>query len=77
MTQSQDYIIALQSLLWLLAEQAPQIYPADGSFSATRFFLSLSFSDVTRRTDLNKILFYKSVLIFSVGGNYLKEIKLP
>lgn len=26
MTQSQDYIIALQSLLWLLAEQAPWIY---------------------------------------------------
>lgn len=26
MTQSQDYIIALQSLLWLLAKQAPWIY---------------------------------------------------
>lgn len=43
MTQSQDYIIALQSLLWLLAKQAPWIYwfrtvIQSGGFNVVFFF---------------------------------------
>lgn len=55
MTQSQDYIIALQSLLWLLAEQAPWICCLAGLIQKQGFY-GLDFF-ITIKTDL---FFFKS-----------------